>query len=58
MEKDFNIYEIMLELAEDENEELKTENTLLANYCRFLEMENKKLVRDFNSLFDIKRRKN
>lgn len=58
MEKDFNIYEIMLELAEEEKELLQMENITLKGYIAFLQDENKDLVKKFNSLFDIKKRKN
>lgn len=58
MEKEFNLYEIMYELAEEEKELLQMENQALKGYIEFLQVENKDLVKKFNSLFDIRKRKN
>lgn len=63
MDKD--ILELMLELAEDENKELKEENhrlrTLIGafkGYNTFLERKNKDLVKEYDNLTDINRRLN
>lgn len=48
----------MYELAEEEKELLQMENQALKGYIEFLQVENKDLVKKFNSLFDIRKRKN
>jgi len=62
---DKEILEIMLELAEDENKELKEENDRLRilinafkGYNSFLEKKNKDLVKEYDNLTDINRRLN
>ena len=65
MKNELSLYEILLELAEEENNELKQENQILSienqllmGYKEFLEEENKDLIKKYNRLFDIKARKN
>lgn len=65
MQNELNLYEILLDLAETENDELKQENQILSienqllmGYKEFLEQENKDLIKKYNKLFDIKSRKN
>ena len=65
MQNELSLYEILLELAEEENNELKQENQILSienqllmGYKEFLEHENKDLIKKYNSLFKIEERKN
>ena len=65
MQNELSLYEILLELAEEENNELKQENQILSienqllmRYKEFLEHENKDLIKKYNSLFKIEERKN
>jgi hypothetical protein len=58
MEKDINIYEIMLEIKEEENNDLKVENELLYGYSMFLIQQNEDLKRQIQNLLDIKKRSN
>jgi len=55
---DIQILEIMLELAEDENKDLKAEINSLYNYIDYLEKKNHNLVKEWNDLVDIKKRYN
>ena len=63
--EDINIYEVMFEVVEEENfelrkriEELEAQSDILAGYAAFLETRNKELISDYNSLFNIKLRNN
>lgn len=63
--EEVNIYEVMFEVVEEDNfelrrriEDLEKQNEILAGYAGFLEHKNKELVDDYNSLFDIKLRNN
>lgn len=63
--EDINIYELMFEVVEEENfelrkriEELEAQSDILAGYSAFLEHRNKELISDYNSLFNIKLRNN
>ena len=58
MDKDINIYEIMLELAEEENKDLKNENDVLYGYAQYLKDQNEDLKKEIQNLLDIKRRRN
>ena len=65
MEDEKTIYEIMLELAEEENSDLRDENedlereiSILHGYIAYLERQNKVLVNNINSFTDIRKRKN
>lgn len=55
---DIQILEIMLELCEDENKDLKAEIDTLYNYIDYLEKKNRNLVKEYNDLVDIKKRYN
>jgi len=55
---DTQILEIMLELAEEENRDLKAENDTLYNYIAYLENKNRNLVKEYNDLVDINKRYN
>jgi len=50
MNEDIAIYEVMLELAEEENTDLKVENDILVGYIRYLEHKNKELYKEYNNL--------
>jgi len=52
------LYEIMYELATEENEVLVMEIDALKAYIEFLHDQNKDLVIKYNSLFDNKIRRN
>jgi hypothetical protein len=58
MNEDTAILEVMLELCEEENTELKTENDVLIGYIRYLEHKNKELYEEYNHLLDIQKRLN
>jgi hypothetical protein len=58
MEKELNIYEIMLELAEDENDLLKIEISSLKGYIQFLQAQLRETVTKYNELIDINKRLN
>ena len=55
---DIQILEIMLELCEDENKDLKAEIDTLYTYIEYLEKKNRNLVKEYNDLIDIKKRYN
>lgn len=55
---DNQILEIMLELAEDENDDLKAEIDTLHSYIEYLERKNRNLVKEYNDLVDINKRYN
>ena len=52
------LLEVMLELCEEENEDLKTENDALYGYIAYLEHKNNDLVKEYNDLVDINKRYN
>ena len=58
MESDNQILEILLELAEDENKDLRNENDILFSYVHYLEQKNRDLIRQYNNLVDIRKRLN
>lgn len=58
MNEDTAILEVMLELTEEENSELKLENDILIGYIRYLEYKNKELYEQYNHLLDINKRLN
>jgi predicted RNase H-like nuclease (RuvC/YqgF family) len=55
---DIQILEIMLELCEDENKDLKAEIDTLYDYIGYLEKKNSNLIKEYNHLIDIKKRYN
>ncbi len=55
---DIQILEIMLELCEDENKDLREEIDTLYNYIDDLKKQNRILVKEYNDLVDIKKRYN
>lgn len=58
MNEDTAILEVMLELAEEENSELKTENDALWNYILYLQNKNKELLLEYDNLTSINKRLN
>jgi len=58
MNEDTAILEIMLELCEDENEDLKHENEYLLALTRYLEYKNKELYNEYYNLLDTNKRLN
>jgi hypothetical protein len=52
------LLEVMLELAEDENEDLRAEIDSLYGYIQYLHDKNKDLVKEYNDLVDINKRYN
>ena len=65
MREDTAILEVMLELCEEENKELRDENTYLQTLVKYLEYQNKvlkqknnDLILEYNGLVDIKMRYN
>ena len=52
------ILEVMLELAEDENSELKAEVENLWNYIMYLQNKNKELMEEYDNLASINKRLN
>jgi hypothetical protein len=58
MNEDTILYEVMLELAEEENEDLKYELDSLYGYIEYLHHKNKDLVEEYNNLLLIQRRLN
>ena len=58
MNEDIAIYEVMLELAEEENTDLKVENDILVGYIRYLEHKNKELYEEYYNLLDVNKRLN
>jgi hypothetical protein len=55
---DTQILEVMLELAEEENGDLKAEIDSLYGYIQYLHDKNKDLVKEYNNLLQIERRLN
>jgi hypothetical protein len=58
MNENTAILEVMLELAEDENSELKEENDNLWNYIMYLQNKNKQLMEEYDNLTSINKRLN
>jgi len=58
MNENTAILEVMLELAEDENSELKAENDALWNYVQYLQKKNNELLKEYNYLLNPDNRKN
>lgn len=58
MNEDTILLEVMLELCEDENEDLKHENAYLLALTRYLEHKNKELYKEYNNLLDTNKRLN
>lgn len=58
MNENTAIYEVMLELAEEENSELKAENDAMWNYIIYLQNKNKELVLEYDNLTSINNRLN
>ena len=52
------LLEVMLELAEEENEDLNAEIDSLYGYIQYLHDKNKDLVKEYNNLLQIERRLN
>ena len=52
------ILEVMLELCEEENKDLKVENEALYNYIEYLHLKNKELHDEFLKLIKIENRLN
>jgi|TARA_R110000868_G_scaffold370862_1_gene634366 hypothetical protein len=58
MNEDIAIYEVMLELCEDENEDLKNEISMQYAYINYLEHKNKELYKEYNNLLNPDNRTN
>jgi len=58
MNDDLAIYEVMLELAEEENEDLKYENDSLYGYIEYLHNKNRELYKEYNNLLNPDNRLN
>ena len=58
MNEDTILLEVMLELAEEENSELKAENDAMWGYIRYLQNKNKELVLEYDNLTAIDKRLN
>jgi predicted RNase H-like nuclease (RuvC/YqgF family) len=58
MNQNTAILEVMLELAEDENSELKAENDNLWDYIMYLQNKNKQLMEEYDNLTSINKRLN
>jgi hypothetical protein len=58
MNENTAILEVMLELCEDENSELKEENDALWDYIMYLQNKNKDLVKEYDNLTSINKRLN
>ena len=58
MNEDTILLEVMLELYEEENQDLKHENEYLLALTRYLEYKNKELYEEYNNLFDTNKRLN
>jgi hypothetical protein len=58
MNEDTILLEVMLELCEEENEELKHENEYLLALTRYLEYKNKQLLIEYDNLTAIDKRLN
>ena len=58
MNEDIAIYEVMLELAEEENEDLKAEIDSLYGYIEYLHNKNRELYKEYNNLLNPDNRLN
>ena len=58
MNEDIAVYEVMLELCEEENTELRSENEYLSALTKYLEYKNKELYIEYNNLLDTNKRLN
>ena len=58
MNEDTILYEVMLELAEEENEDLKAEMDSLYGYIQYLHDINKDLVDNYNQFIKLDNRLN
>ena len=58
MDENTAILEVMLELAEEENSELKEENDNLWDYIVYLQKKNKQLMEEYDNLTSIDKRLN
>jgi hypothetical protein len=58
MNEDNILLEVMLELAEEENEDLKHENAYLIALTKYLEHKNKELYKEYNNLLNPDNRLN
>jgi hypothetical protein len=58
MNEDTILYEVMLELAEEENEDLKAEIDSLYGYIQYLHNINKDLVDNYNQFIKLENRLN
>jgi hypothetical protein len=58
MNEDIAIYEVMLELAEEENEDLNAEIDSLYGYIQYLHNKNRELYKEYNNLLNPDNRLN
>jgi hypothetical protein len=58
MNEDIAVLEVMLELCEEENTDLRSENEYLSALTRYLEYKNKELYIEYNNLLDTNKRLN
>ena len=58
MSEDTAILEIMLELCEEENEDLKNEISMQYEYINYLQDKNKELYKEYNNLLNPDNRTN
>jgi hypothetical protein len=58
MNEDLAIYEVMLELAEEENQDLKAEIDSLYGYVQYLQDKNRELYKEYHNLLDPNKRLN
>jgi predicted RNase H-like nuclease (RuvC/YqgF family) len=58
MNENTTILEVMLELAEEENSELKAENDAMWDYIMYLQKKNKQLMEEYDNLTSIDKRLN
>ena len=58
MNEDVAIYEVMLELCEEENEDLRYENDSLYGYIEYLHNKNRELYTEYNNLLNPDNRLN
>jgi hypothetical protein len=58
MNEDIALLEVMLELCEEDNEDLKHENAYLLALTRYLEYKNKELYKEYKNLLDTNKRLN
>lgn len=58
MNEDTILLEVMLELCEEENQDLKHENAYLIALTKYLEYKNKELYKEYNNLLNPDNRLN